>query len=45
MSDIMASPKRAAFLRKWVPTDLTYASFIGAMHAVGWCRSTLSNPR
>ena len=31
-SDILASPKRNAFLRKWIPTDVTYVSFIGAMH-------------
>ena len=31
-SDVLYSPKREAFLRKWVPTDITYASFIGAMH-------------
>jgi stearoyl-CoA desaturase (delta-9 desaturase) len=31
-SDILASPKRNAFLRKWIPTDITYVSFIGAMH-------------
>jgi stearoyl-CoA desaturase (delta-9 desaturase) len=32
-SDVLYSPKREAFLRKWMPTDITYASFIGAMHA------------
>ena len=31
-SDVLYSPKREAFLRKWVPTDITYASFIGVMH-------------
>ena len=30
-----ASPKREAFLRKWLPTDITYGSFIGAMHLAG----------
>merc|ERR1712205_73584 len=32
LSDILASPKRNAFLRKWIPTDITYVSFIGVMH-------------
>jgi hypothetical protein len=31
-SDVLYSPKREAFMRKWMPTDITYASFIGAMH-------------
>ena len=32
LSDIIASPKKNAFVRKWLGTDITYVSFIGAMH-------------
>ena len=31
-SDVLASPKRPSFARKWANTDITYATFIGAMH-------------
>lgn len=31
-SDVLASPKREAFMRKWENTDVSYASFIGVMH-------------
>lgn len=31
-SDVLASPKREAFMRKWANTDVSYASFIGVMH-------------
>ena len=32
LSDVLASPKRNAWDRKWAKTDITYAGFIGAMH-------------
>tara|TARA_B100000519_G_scaffold199083_1_gene209668 strand:+ start:410 stop:1624 length:1215 start_codon:yes stop_codon:yes gene_type:complete len=32
LTDIIASPKKNAFVRKWLGTDITYVSFIGAMH-------------